>query len=71
MSNGNSRTNVAAASASYGSGQWLARLLVERPMGLADVRFALVLVERLPQCRAALHLLARRRWVGRTRRGFG
>jgi hypothetical protein len=38
-------------------------------MGLADARLALVLVERLPQCRAALHRLARRRWVGRTRRG--
>lgn len=37
------------------------RLLIETPAGLGDARFALALVERLPECRDALHGLARRR----------
>jgi hypothetical protein len=41
--------------------RWIGRLLVETPMGLRDARFGLVLVERLPACRDALHDLARRR----------
>ena len=41
--------------------RWLGRLLLETPIGLADARFALVMVERLPECRDALHKLARRR----------
>lgn len=41
--------------------RWVGRLLVETPAGLADARFALALVERLPLGRDALHELARRR----------
>ena len=41
--------------------RWVGRLLVETPIGLADARFALAMVERLPACRDALHKLARRR----------
>jgi hypothetical protein len=41
--------------------RWIGRLLVETPAGLRDARFGLVLVERLPACRDALHDLARRR----------
>jgi hypothetical protein len=41
--------------------KWVGRLLLERPLSLADARFALVLVERLPQGRATLHRMAGRR----------
>ena len=41
--------------------RWVGRLLTETPTGLSDARFALALVERLPECRDALHGLARRR----------
>jgi hypothetical protein len=41
--------------------RWIGRLLIETPAGLRDARYALVLVERLPRCRDALHELARRR----------
>ncbi len=41
--------------------RWVGRLLIETPAGLSDARYALALVERLPQCRDALHGLARRR----------
>lgn len=41
--------------------RWVGRLLTETPAGLSDARFALALVERLPDCRDALHRLARRR----------
>jgi hypothetical protein len=39
--------------------RWVGRLLAEQSLGLADARFALALVERLPQCRKTLHRLAR------------
>ena len=41
--------------------RWVGRLLTETPAGLGDARYALALVERLPECRDALHGLARRR----------
>jgi hypothetical protein len=41
--------------------RWVGRLLAERPLSLSDARYALALVERLPQCRETLHRLARRR----------
>lgn len=41
--------------------RWVGRLLTETPAGLSDARFALALVERLPDCRDALHRLTRRR----------
>jgi hypothetical protein len=41
--------------------KWVGRLLVERPLTLAEARYAVVLVERLPQCSATLHRLAMRR----------
>lgn len=41
--------------------RWVGRLLIETPVGLGDVRFALAMVERLPACRDALHKLARQR----------
>ena len=41
--------------------RWVGRLLTETPAGLSDARFALTLVERLPDCRDALYGLARRR----------
>jgi hypothetical protein len=40
--------------------RWVGRLLAERPLGLSDARYALVLVERLPYGRESLHRLARR-----------
>jgi hypothetical protein len=40
--------------------RWVGRLLIERPLSLSDARFALALVERLPEGAAALHRLARR-----------
>jgi hypothetical protein len=39
----------------------MGRLLLETPTSLRDARFALVLVERLPDGKEALHRLARRR----------
>jgi hypothetical protein len=39
--------------------RWVGRLLAERPLGLADGRYALVLVERLPDGVEPLRLLAR------------
>lgn len=41
--------------------RWVGRLLAERPLGLADARFALILVERLPAGRDTLQRFARRR----------
>lgn len=41
--------------------RWVGRLLTETPADLGDARFALALVERLPECRDALLGLARRR----------
>lgn len=41
--------------------RWVGRLLTETPADLGDARFALALVERLPDCRDALQELARRR----------
>jgi hypothetical protein len=41
--------------------RWIGRLLAERPLGLADARFALVLVERLPAGHETLQRFARRR----------
>jgi hypothetical protein len=41
--------------------RWVGRLLAERPLGLADARFAVVLVERLPAGRETLQRFARRR----------
>jgi hypothetical protein len=41
--------------------RWLGRLLLETRATLRDVRFAVVLVERLPQGLATLHRLARAR----------
>jgi hypothetical protein len=41
--------------------RWVGRLLAERPLGLADARFALVLVERLPAGHETLQRFARRR----------
>ena len=41
--------------------RWVGRLLTETPADLGDARFALALVERLPDCRDALLELARRR----------
>jgi hypothetical protein len=40
--------------------RWVGRLLAERPLRLADARFALALVERLPDGIEALHRFARR-----------
>ena len=41
--------------------RWVGRLLVENRIGLRDARFALAMVERLPQCRDALHRLTHQR----------
>ena len=41
--------------------RWVGRLLAETPIGLADGRYAIALVERLPQCSETLRRLARRR----------
>lgn len=41
--------------------RWVGRLLTETPCGLRDARFALAMVERLPECSQALHRLAGRR----------
>jgi hypothetical protein len=41
--------------------RWVGRLLSETPIGLADGRYAIALVERLPQCSETLRRLARRR----------
>ena len=41
--------------------RWVGRLLAENPLGLRDARYAITLVERLPECREALHRLAQRR----------
>jgi hypothetical protein len=41
--------------------RWVGRLLVETPIGLADARWALALVERLPRGSETLRQLARRR----------
>jgi len=43
--------------------RWVGRLLAERPLGLADARFALILVERLPARHETLQRFARRRQV--------
>jgi hypothetical protein len=40
--------------------RWVGRLLAERPLRLADARFALALVERLPDGFEALQRFARR-----------
>ena len=41
--------------------RWVRRLLSETPIGLADGRYAIALVERLPQCPETLRRFARRR----------
>jgi HEAT repeat protein len=41
--------------------RWVGRLLAEHPVGLAEGRYALALVERLPGCAETLRHLARRR----------
>jgi hypothetical protein len=41
--------------------RWVGRLLAETPTGLADARFVLALVERLPQGAETLRRFARRR----------
>jgi hypothetical protein len=41
--------------------RWVGRLLAETPLGLADARWALALVERLPQGAETLRRFARRR----------
>jgi hypothetical protein len=41
--------------------RWVGRLLSETPVGLADGRYAIALVERLPRCSETLRRLARRR----------
>lgn len=41
--------------------RWVGLLMAERPLGLADARFALVLVERLPGGAETLRGMARRR----------
>jgi hypothetical protein len=41
--------------------RWVGRLLGETPIGLADGRYAIALVERMPQCSETLRRLARRR----------
>ena len=41
--------------------RWVGRLLAENSLGLAEARFALALVERLPACAETLRRLARRR----------
>ena len=41
--------------------RWVGKLLAENPVGLAEARFALALVERLPACAETLRRLARRR----------
>jgi len=40
---------------------WVGRLLVENRIDLRDARFAMAMVERLPQCRDALHRLTHQR----------
>jgi hypothetical protein len=40
--------------------RWVGRLLAERSLSLSDARYALALVERLPDCRDSLHRLTRR-----------
>jgi hypothetical protein len=41
--------------------RWVGRLLAETPTGLADARFVLALVERLPQGAETVRRFARRR----------
>jgi hypothetical protein len=41
--------------------RWVGRLLAETPIGLADGRYAIALVERLPHCSETLRRLAGRR----------
>ena len=41
--------------------RWVGRLLAEKPVSLADARWALALVERLPTGAETLRRLARRR----------
>ena len=41
--------------------RWVGRLPVEDRIGLRDARFARAMVERLPQCRDALHRLTHHR----------
>ena len=41
--------------------RWVGRLPAENPLGLAQARFALALVGRLPACAETLRRLARRR----------
>ena len=41
--------------------RWVGRLLAETPIGLADARFVLALVERLPQGAETIRRFARRR----------
>jgi hypothetical protein len=41
--------------------RWVGRLLTETPTSLRDARFALAMVERLPECSESLHRLAVRR----------
>jgi hypothetical protein len=41
--------------------RWVGRLLAETPLGLTDARWALALVERLPQGAETLRRFARRR----------
>jgi hypothetical protein len=41
--------------------RWVGRLLSETPIGLADGRYAIALVERLPQGAETIRRFARRR----------
>ncbi|MGZ4268924.1 MAG: hypothetical protein ACXVSX_06905 [Solirubrobacteraceae bacterium] len=41
--------------------RWVGRLIAEQPLSLADARYALALVERLPACAEALRRLTGRR----------
>jgi hypothetical protein len=41
--------------------KWIGRLLVERPMTMADARWAIALVEQLPDCKTTLYRLTQRR----------
>jgi hypothetical protein len=41
--------------------RWMGRLLAETPIGLADGRYVLALVERLPQGAETIRRFARRR----------
>jgi hypothetical protein len=44
--------------------RWVGRLLAETPIGLAEGRWAIALVEQLPTCADTLRRLARRRYGG-------